>query len=59
MTYQDYCEGMAQTLNEKHGISHMTIALKGCDIWKMEKEGMDVNDDWNIKKILDLKRKKG
>lgn len=51
ITYQDYCQAMADDINAEEGIANTKWALNGCDVWKMEKDGLEVKD------ILFLKRR--
>lgn len=50
ITYQDYCQSMAEDINAEQGIANTKWALNGCDVWKMEKDGLEVKDILFLKK---------
>lgn len=50
ITYQDYCQAMADDINAEEGIANTKWALNGCDVWKMEKDGLEVKDILFLKK---------
>lgn len=50
ITYQDYCQAMAEDINAEEGIANTKWALNGFDVWKMEKEGLEVKDILFLKK---------
>lgn len=50
ITYQDYCKVAAEEINSEAGITNTKWEINGFDVWKMEKENLEVKDILNLKK---------